>query len=230
MKQALKSYFWIQCIIWLLAACSMIFVFYKKLTPIYADETLSASNYITTEELKPGDFVIQTFTSTYNHLENVDIALSYADTIADDTAVLFQVYHGTELIIEQPLAVKSCPNVSFLTLYTNVSDCKGDTFTIRVENISENDDNTSFSLMATDKEYLYLDNTSNYQFDDQPETARIFCRFTYQTGWTYYPALTYAFWVFLVSLIVTGIVPGLYSKLLQNNNPSPDLESLKIPS
>ncbi|MCH5343094.1 MAG: hypothetical protein J1E64_03570 [Acetatifactor sp.] len=207
----------LQIIIWLLAVCMMIFVLNRKLAPVYTDETLNAAHFITTPELLPGDAVTQSFTSSYDKLTNVDVALCYDADISENAAALIQVLREDTVIVQQPLSVRSCPNSSFLSLSVKTSDCLGDHFTIRVENISDPSDNTSFTLMATDKEYLYLDNTSNYEWNGLSSSSRILCRFTYQTGYSYYPALTYAFWVFLAALIVTGLLSRLWDRLLPHS-------------
>lgn len=209
--------FLLQIVIWLLAVCMMVFVLIRKMTPIYSDETLNAAHFITTPELLPGDTVTQTFTSSYDKLTNVDIALCYADDISENATVLLQVLKEDTVIVQQALSVRACPNNSFLSLSVKASDCLGDLFTIRVENISDSSDNTSFTLMATDKEYLYLDNTSDYEWNGLAAPSRILCRFTYQTGYSYYQALTYAFWVFLAALILTGLLSRLWGQLPPHN-------------
>lgn len=201
-------------IFWFFAVFAMIFVFFKKLTPSYSQETLHAVNFITTPDLYSNDVITQTFTSTYHKLTSIDIALSYEENISLDAQVRIQLLHGEEIIMEQDLTVRACPNQSFLTLSTDVSDCQGDEFIIRVENISPVVENTAFALMATDKDYLYLTNTSDCALNGSTKPIRIFCRFNYQTGYIYYPALTYAFWVFLAALIFHNLLLKLWHRAI----------------
>lgn len=203
----------LQIILWLLAVCAMIFIFHKKLSPLYSEETSNATHFITTPDLLSGDVLTQTFISTYDRLNTIDIAFSYEDDISQDTMVQIRILHGEEVIVKQDLSVRACPNNSFLSLRTDVSGCQGEIFTVHVENISPTPDHTAFALMATDKEYLYLANTSDYALNGIAEPARILCQFTYQTGYSYYPAATYVFWILLTTLILSGLLPRAFQLL-----------------
>lgn len=194
--------------IWLFALCLMVFVFIRKLTPVYTQETLTSSYFIATLALQPGDIVTQSFTATQNTLHTVEFAFYFDENLSDAATAQVVILRGSEIVAEQPLGVRFCPNKSFLTVSTGVNNCAGDTFTLKIENISDGSapsDNMSFSLMATDKTYLYLNNMDDYRFNDLSQKARMLCRFTYQTGYSYYQALTYAFWVFLAALIATKL-------------------------
>lgn len=210
-KHAAPSSFpMIPSIIWLTAFCLAGFLFVRKLTPIYTQETLASAYPITTPLLLPGDTVAQNFTSTQDQLHAADIALYYDESLSDAAAVRVSLLRGSEIVMEQELNVRSCPNGSFLTFRTDAANCAGETFTLKVDNVSVPSaapESTSFSLMATDKQYLYLDNTDDYRFNHAAQNARILCRFTYRTGYSYYRALTYAFWVFLAALIATKRLP-----------------------
>lgn len=201
--------------IWLPALCLMAFLFVRKLTPIYTQETLASGYSILTPALEPGDIASQNFTATQNKLHTVETALCFDENLSDAAAVRVVILRGAEIAMEQTLQVRSCPSGSFLTFYTDVDDCAGDTFTLKIENISDisaPSDNTAFSLMATDKTHLYLDNTEDYLFNNASQNARIFCRFTYRTGYAYYQALTYAFWVFLAAFIATKLFIFFHQK------------------
>lgn len=194
--------------IWLLAFCLMIFLFVRKLTPVYTQESLNSFYFTTTPALRPGDALTQNFTPTQDKLYSIDIAFSYDETISDDAVARISLLCGSEVLLDQVLNINVCPNNAFLTLYTDLLGCAGDTLTLRIENISDSSippANTAFSLMATDRAYLYLDNTEDYYFQNLSQNARILCRFSYQTGYSYYQALTYAFWVFLLALIATKL-------------------------
>ena len=195
--------------IWLPALCLMAFLFVRKLTPVYTQETLFSGYSILTAALEPGDIVSQNFTATQNTLHTVDVAFCFEENLSDAAAVQVVLLRGSEIVMEQALQVRSCPNNSFLTFYTGIDNCAGDSFTLRIENISDCSappDQMAFSLMATDKTYLYLDNTEDYLFNGTSQNARILCRFTYRTGYAYYQALTYAFWVFLAAFIATKYI------------------------
>ena len=194
-----------QCIIWILAVCMMAFIFYKKITPIYTQEYLNSILPFNTPELNPGESVSQSFHASHDHLYSVGVAISYQDDIPEDASVLIQVLSGEELIVEQALSVRYCPNSSFCTMITDLQDCQDKAITIRVENTSQNSENAVFSLLATDKSYLYPDNTGNYLLSGEEQNACLLFASSYITGYSYYSALTYSFWVFLAALIVSGL-------------------------
>ena len=195
-----------QYIIWILAVCAMLFNFYRKATPIYTQEYLNSVHPVNTPELKPGEYVSQSFRSSYDYLYNVGVAISYQNDISEDTSILIQVLSGEELVVEQALSIWYCPDSSFCTLFTNLQDCQGKTITIRVENTSPASDNASFSLLATDKNYLYLDNTDNYLLNGEEQNARLLLTSSYRTGYSCYRALTYSFWIFFAALIASSLI------------------------
>lgn len=196
----------IQCIIWTLAICMMAFIFYKKITPVYTQEYLNSVLPFNTPELNPGDSVSQSFRSSLDHLYSVGVAISYHDDLPEDASVLIQVLAGDELIVEQSLGIRYCPNSSFCTLVTDLQDCQDKTITIHVENTSPSTENAVFSLLATDKNFLYLDSTDNYLLNGKEQNARLLFASSYITGYSFYRALTYSFWVLLAALIASGLV------------------------
>lgn len=196
---------WIQCIIWLSAVCAIAFVLHQKITPLYSQELLNSVQPSATPELKPGESVSQSFRSDYEYLHNAGVAISYRDDIPENTTALIQVLTGDELIVEQPLTLWYFPTNTFCPLGTDLPDCQGKTITIRVENISPESDDAVFSLLATDREYLYPANTDDYQLNGTPQRGRLLFTASYITGYSYYHALTYAFWIFLAALILSGL-------------------------
>ena len=203
-KQPL-SYLLTQCIIWLPAVCAIAFIFCKKITPLYTDITLNSVSPIKTAVLKPGESISQSFPASYSHLYTVGVAVSYQDNMPDDTTVLFQVFSDEELIVEQPLSIWYLPDSGFCTLGTDLPDCQDKTITIRVENISRGSDDAAFSLLATDREYLYPADTDDYLLNGEPQDGRLLFTASYITGYSWYHALTYAFWIFLAALILSGL-------------------------
>lgn len=203
----------IQCVIWISAVCMMTFVFYKKTVPIYTQEYLNSVLPLNTPELNPGESVSQSFRSSFDHLYSVAVAISYHDNIPEDASVLIQILSGEELIVEQTLNIRYCPNSAFCTLITDLQDCQGKTITIHVANTSQSSENAVFSLLATDKSYLYLDNADNYLLNDEEQNARLLFTSSYITDYSYYSALTYSFWVFLAALIASGLASRLWGVL-----------------
>ena len=216
-----KSFFAFKLIIWMIAVCLMVFLFLKRLEPSYLQETLSASSYSKTPLLCPGDTVTQSFQASHDILSTVEIALSYEDSIPDDTQVTISLFRGNTLLFSQPLRVKSCPNHTFFSLQADASGCEGEIFTLEIQNSSDavgSASQAAFSLLSTDKEYLYLENTQDCLMNGQTLASRLLCRFTYQTGYShYYEALTWSFWIFLAALLFTEALPRLQT-LWQRNN------------
>lgn len=196
---------WIQCIIWLSAVCAIAFILHQKVTPLYSQELLNSVHPSTTPELKPGESVSQSFRSDYGYLHNAGVAISYRNDIPENTTALIQVLAEDELIVEQPLTLWYFPSNTFCPLGTDLPDCQGKTITIRVENISQGSDAAAFSLLATDREYLYPADTGDYLLNGEPRSGRLLFTASYITGYSWYHALTYAFWIFLAALILSGL-------------------------
>lgn len=197
---------WMQCILWISAVCAMAFVFHKKTAPIYTREYLNSVLPSNTPVLTPGESASQSFRSSYDRLYSVGIAVSYQDDMPEDASLLIQVLSGETLAVEQPLSVLACPNSGFLTLSVDLRNCQGETITIRIENTSPSSENAVFSLLATNKSYLYLDNADNYLLNGEEQNARLLFVSSYITGHSYYRALTYSFWVFLLALIASRLI------------------------
>lgn len=212
-KHCLSPLIWILCAIWMLAVCMIAFVFYKKTTPIYTQEALNSALPLKTPALACGESVSQSFRSSYNYLYSVGVAVSYQDDMPEETSLLVQILAGEELIVEQNLSVRYFPNSGFCTFLTDLRDCQGKVITIRIKNTSQGSENAVFSLLATDKSYLYTDNSDNYLLNNDEQTARLLFVSSYVTGYSYYRALTYAFWIFLSALIVSDLVTGHASQL-----------------
>ncbi|MBQ2802378.1 MAG: hypothetical protein IJF07_00575 [Lachnospiraceae bacterium] len=196
-----KKWLIIDILFWLAVIAAMLFVFFARLTPEYTKESLVTSYYITTEALYPGDYIVQPFSPTGNTLNGIEVAAAYEDDLPPTAQLTIQLFCGDTLLLEQPLQVISIPNCSFLPLQTNIKDCSGKDFSIVITNTSS-DTTSSFALMASDIESTYLENTGVLLFNNTPCTGRLLCSFTYLTGYSYYEGLTYAFWGFLVALLL----------------------------
>lgn len=214
----------IRLFIWLTAACLMLLVFFTSLSPISEEVYFTTNSYQETVSLRPGDYIEQSFLASTDRMTEIAIALSYDETIPDSTTLLLKVLSGGQTIVEQPLKVKACVNQTFLPVAADIRDCQGKTITIHVENTSAPSDPGSFALLSSDKEYLYPDSMENYTYNGVTAQGRLLCKMTYVTGYTWYRALTYAFWIFLTALVLTRLAAAgprlLYS--VQVLNPVPE--------
>lgn len=208
-----KTLFLIYITTWLFALGAIFLIISKFAEPLYREETQSTAAFSLTEPLYPGDSITQPFIATDDSLSTVEIALSYGESLSETTTMSLSLYRGDTLVMEQPLSVKYCPNQTFFRFYANQKDCLGETFSITVRNTTDSssaDEAQTFRLMSTSQEHSYLTNTSNYSFNDTMGNERLFCRFTYQTGYNCYKAFTYAFWVLLCAMFLTMGFTRLY--------------------
>lgn len=200
------------CLVWLLALCAVVFVFCRKVTPLYTEESLNSVHPLNMPELGPGDSVSQSFSATYGHLCRAGVAISYQDDIPADTSALVQIWTEDTLLVEQPFTVTAIPSDTFCPLRFDLSDCLGKTVTIRVENTSQGSDDAAFSLLATDKDFLTPDNSGHYLLNGEEQNARLLYTTSYLTGYSWYHALTYAFWIFLAALAVQSYLVNACSQ------------------
>ena len=197
---------------WALTTISMVFVFFKMLTPNYTSESIFTPYNITTKALHSGDQIIQPFSPSMKHLESFDVAIAYPETTSPDAEVTIQLVCDNTIIMEQPLQIVSVPNGSFLSLYAPIRDCKGKDMQIIVKNTSV-DETSSFSLLSTNESFLFLESTDDYSFNETTQAERIFCRFSYLNGYTFYKGLTYAFLIFIVALLIYGKRKSIIDRL-----------------
>ena len=202
----------VSIIFWTLTTISMVFVFFKMLTPNYTSESIFTPYNITTKALHSGDQIIQPFSPSMKHLESFDVAIAYPETTSPDAEATIQLICDNTIIIEQPLQIVSIPNGSFLSLYAPIRDCKGKEMQIVVKNSSV-DKTSSFSLLSTNESFLFLENTNDYLFNGNPQPERIFCRFSYLNGYTFYKGLTYSFLIFIVALLIYGKRKSIINRL-----------------
>ena len=199
-------------IFWSLTIICMVFIFFKMLTPNYTSESIFTPYNITSKPLYSGDQIVQPCSPSMKHLESFDIAITYPETISPDAEVTIQLVCDNIVILEQPLQVVSIPNGSFLSLYAPIHDCKGKDMQIVIKNTSV-DKTASFSLLSTNESFLFLENTKDYMFNETVQAERIFCNFSYLTGYTFYKGLTCAFLIFVVSLLIYGKRKSIIDRL-----------------
>lgn len=123
----------IQCLIWAAAVCMMTYIFCISITPVYTQEYLNSVHPFHTSQLHPGDSASQSFRSSHDFLDSAGIALSYGEDIPDDASVLFQVLSGEEVILEQTLSLRYCPDSRFCNLIVNLENCQDEIITIYVK-------------------------------------------------------------------------------------------------
>ncbi len=190
-------------ILWVLAVVVGIAAVAFKRVPLYAEESQTAMTSIVSKELMSGDVVEQKIAPTYDYLESVSVAIDYSeDTDAEQTRVLVEVLQGDEVLQSQELAVWVFGRLTFLGFHVGTKINPQEEIVIRITNTSELED-ASFAMMATDLEYLYLDNTENFTHNGETQEGRLFTQVSYREGYDYYPALTYVFWTLGIALLIS---------------------------
>lgn len=194
--------------IWLILVCGMILVLKKEISPVIAIDSLTVSYPELTDAILPGDVIEQNIFWDKSTLESIDIAFSYPDDVFPDTQVMISVLRDDRVIADQLLNLTSLPNGSYLNFCLGQTDCNGATFTIRIENVSE-DSSSAFYLLCTDNEHFYLPQVSNYRRNSQVENSRLLCQMYYTESYSYYKACVMASWLLLIGLILTGLIQRL---------------------
>ena len=204
-------------ILWIIALFVMNSLFTDKSENIYQTVSINASDNEMTPLLYPYDTIAQTFVLSENSLSSIEGAFSYDAAMLKDTTLSVQIFHDDTLIVDQPLPLMACPSDTFLSFYTPLIDCKGDNLTVCITNTSS-DQNAAFTLLSTTRFYTYQDYTKKYFYNDEPQSGSILCRFNYITGKNYYPGATHAFFVFIFTLIISGLIVRGYSWLQQHKS------------
>lgn len=197
--------------LWVLICCGILIVLKKKVTPIIVNDSLTVSYPETTEVLLPGDFLEQDIFWNRSTLDSIDIAFSYSDTISDDTQAKISVLRNGSAIAEQTLHLTSLPNGQYIHFYLDQADCSGSTFTIRVENVSE-DLTSGFSMLCTDNAHFYLDNVSDYRQNGIEHNARLLCQMYYIRSYAFYKAIVGIFWLLLLGTALTAMLSRLTNR------------------
>lgn len=218
--KGITKYSIVQGIIWLSAIGLAIWVFIIGIEPVNEAELLFPTEQTKSEVLYSGDRITQKFRATYDRLDGVDIVLSYDDNLPSDVMIKISLLRGDETVMEQPLPVNICNKGQLLHLKTDVRNCLGEEMTICVENISDSSVQQGFALLTTTKEYLFPENTDNYLFNGIENNGRLLGLYFYITGFEYYKSFTYAFWVMLAALFLTGFVHQAALKQ-RHNAPQP---------
>ncbi len=203
-------------LLWCLAVCGMAVQFFTKSVPLYEEELINDDSNQTTSLLYPQDALWQTFHMDTDHLESMSIAFDYEDFARDAGKVMVRFYHKDELVIEQPLPLAACPPKSFLEFHLGLQECKGDELSIQIVNVSEEAAGV-FSLLETRNIYKYRDCSEGYLLNNtNVAEGSILCRFKFESGHHYYMGLTYVFWIFLVSMILSCLIVRGFAWLQQH--------------
>ena len=193
----------------LITIVAAVIVFWKKRIPIVEDITLNVVEVQNTSVLMPGDCLKQDLYAVYDHLENISIAFSYQQEMAEETEALIELIVDGEAVMSQVLQVNACANQRFVDFNVNLDHCRGKKLTVAISNVTpETVSGGEFALMSTDKEFLFLDTVEPYRINEQQAGSCIFCRSTYITGYSYYQSLTYSFFVFLAGGLVMERLRG----------------------
>lgn len=204
-------FFLIVCIIWVMA-----FVIFLKITqinfhPTIKQETIGTGYDLKTELLYSGDSVTQSFTSSYDVLKSVSIAMSYEDTISSSTTLLVEVFRNDVLLVNQPLIIHAFPKGTFVELQLNSTECLNDIFKVVITNTSATTDSDAvFSVMKT---LVDVENLEPYTQNGIAQNGFILFQTTYETGHNYYELFTYFVWIVITSLITTAFAKHLILRM-----------------
>ena len=185
-----------------LAAVVMI-VFWNKRTALYEEITFSAQEAKDTPILQPGDCLRQDIPVPSGTMEKISIAFSYQEEIPPETEALVEVFAEGKTVVSQTLSVGACANGSFTDFYiVRRGQTNGKTITVSVSNVTpQGTPQGEFALMASGKEYLFLNGTETCEMNGEKTDVCIFFRAVSVSGYSCYRAATWAFWVLLAGCV-----------------------------
>lgn len=193
-------------LLWGLAVYGMAAQFFSQSVPFYREVLINGDSAQTTQQLHPQDVLWQTFRMDADHLESMSIAFDYEDSARDAGRLIVRFYHDDICVIEQPLPLAACPQKSFLEFHLGLQDCKGDELHVQIVNVSEEAAGV-FSLLETRDMYTYGHYSDGYLLNDAGAAdGSILCSLKFGNGRHYYRGLTYAFWIFLASMILSCFI------------------------
>lgn len=191
-------------LIWLLAIAFAVFIFRKTYEPNVMQETFGTGHDVRTEVLMAGDSVSQTFTSSYDKLKEISVALSYQDTLPESATALIEIYRNDLLIVEQTLTIQAIPNQTLIPLKTNGTDSLNDEFTVVITNTSgETLENAKFAVM---KSIMKAENAEVYKQNNITQTGNILVRTTYEILGSLYKPFCYAMCVIFGAIVLSSLL------------------------
>ncbi|MCM1541598.1 MAG: hypothetical protein NC121_10075 [Blautia sp.] len=179
-----------------------VIVFWNRRIPIYQDLTF---NVMESQDLPvlPGDCVTQDISLSCDRLEKVSVAFSYSEEISEEAKALVEVLSEGETVMSQELRVNACVNGSFLDFLVGLDGCEGRTVTLSVSNVTPEDvSGGEFSLMSSDKDFLFVDGIGVCRVNGSETDSCIFSRAVCVSGYSYYEAATAAFLILLAGVVV----------------------------
>lgn len=178
-------------------------VFWNKRTALYEEITFSAQESQDTPMLQPGDCLRQDIPVPSGSMEKISIAFSYLEEIPPETEALVEVFAEGETVMSQPLSVKACANGSFMDFYIAGGQTDEQAVTVSVSNVTpQGTHQGEFALMASGKEYLFLDGAEACEINGGKTDVCIFFRTVSVSGYSCYRAATWAFWALLAGCVV----------------------------
>ena len=191
--------------IWLILVCGIVIVLKKEISPVIAIDSLTVSYPDTTLEILPGATMEEDIAWDRSTLESIDLAFSYTDDVWQDTQVKVSVFRDDAVIMEQVLSLTSLPADRYVNFCLDQTHCAGSTFTVRVENLSD-DPSSTFRMLCTDNAHYYLDSVSDYRLDGKEQNSRLLCQMYYIQSYSFYKGIVGISWLLLLGIALSVII------------------------
>lgn len=107
--------------------------------------------------------------------------------------------------MEQVLSLTSLPADRYVNFSLDQTHCAGSTFTVRVENLSD-DPSSAFRMLCTDNAHYYLDSVSDYRLDGKEQNSRLLCQMYYIQSYSFYKAIVGISWLLLLGIALSVII------------------------
>lgn len=191
--------------IWLILVCGIVIVLKKEVSPVIAIDSLTVSYPDTTLEILPGATIEEDIAWDRSTLESIDLAFSYTDDVWPDTQVRVSVFRDDAVIMEQVLNLTSLPADRYVNFCLDQTHCAGSTFTVRVENLSD-DPSSAFRMLCTDNAHYYLESVSDYRLDGKEQNSRLLCQMYYIQSYSFYKGIVGISWLLLLGIALSVII------------------------
>ena len=179
---------------------------------IHEYETITQYPLEHSEGINPGECVEQSFTALYDNINGIGLAIAYDEENSSGN-ILINILDGDSVILEQSLPFSALQSDVFLPLMLNLNNASGRQITIRITNTSENGEVLSVPI-ASDSN-LYPEGVYFCKINGQNSNAALFFQIEYFTGYYYYTAICYCFWILISGIIISAVLCYFFDRIYE---------------
>ena len=192
-------------LIWLFGILFAVWFFPRHYTPRITSSFKLLYDCKTIETNHQGDTFSQEFISREDAISGFLLGIDYETGISEKVRLRVEVYRGDQCILTQPLTAQAIPRKEFLRFGLEERNCKGEQFTIRIVNISENTEE-GFRVMVMDEPNAMLPEAGEFRFNDRSLSDKLAFGLHYQVGHDWYESVCGVAAAFLLCMAATAML------------------------